>query len=147
MKKVEDYIFRDLTSVTETSTIRRVIKTMRLHRVSALPVINSLSEYVGCITEQNILDAAVPNYMKSLNSTSFMANLDQITSHLQSILDDIALNFVDVKYPWVSPQDSMSYAADLLYRSKGTILPVLEGKTIIGLITTIEILSVSLDCE
>lgn len=145
MRKVKDYIYKDISSVSENSTLRRVINTMRLHRVSAIPVVNVLGEYIGCITEQDILDAAIPLYMKSILNTSFMADLDQITGHLKGILNDKALPFVDTKYPWVSPHDSMSYAADLLHRSKGTILPVLEGKIVVGLITRIEILSVSLD--
>jgi len=60
-------------------------------------------------------------------------------------LDHLAIQFIDAKYPSISPDESMSYAADLLYRQKGTILPVVEGKTLIGLLTRIEILSVSLD--
>ena len=145
MKIVRDYIYKDLSSVDEDSTLRRVIKTMKRHRSSAIPVVNLLGEYVGCISEQSILDAAVPAYMKSMYDTSFMAGLDQITSHLKSLLDKKTAHFVDKKYPCVSPDDSMSYAADLLYRLKGTILPVVEGKTLIGLLTRIEILSVSLD--
>lgn len=145
MKRVKDYILKDLSSVNENSSLRRVIRTMKLQRLSALPVVNSLGEYVGCITEQDLLDAAIPNYMKSIYNTSFMADLDQITSHLQEILDKKAITFIDNKYPWVTPNDSMSYAADLLYRSKGTILPVVDGKVLIGLITSIEILCVSLD--
>jgi CBS domain-containing protein len=145
MRKVKDYILKDISSVNENSTMRRVIKTMRLQRLSAIPVVNNLGEYVGCITEQDLLDAAIPNYMKSIYNTSFMSDLDQITNHLQGILDEKAIQLIDEKYPWVSPNDSMSYAADLLYRSKGTILPVVEGKTLIGLITRIEILCISLD--
>jgi len=145
MKKVSDYIHKDITSVSENSSLRRVIKTMKLHRMSAVPVVNKLGEYVGCISEQDILNVAVPTYMKSMYDTSFMAGLDQITTHLKDKLDEIAIRFVDEKYPSVSPEESMSYAADLLYRQKGTILPVVEGKTLIGLLTRIEILSVSLD--
>lgn len=147
MKKVKEYIFLDITSVNEKSTLQRVIKTMRLHRISAIPVLNSLGIYLGCITERDILDAAVPSYMKSIYNTSFMADIDQITNHLHSILDEKAINFIDKKYPWVTPNDTMSYAADLLYRAKGSIIPVLENKILIGLISTIDILSVSLDEE
>ncbi len=145
MRKVKEFIFRDLSSVNENSDLRRVIKTMRLHRISALPVVNALGEYIGCITEQNILNAAVPTYMKSIHNTSFMANLGQVTNHLQSILNEKAVRFVDEKYPWVTPDDSVSYAADLLYRAKGSIVPVLEGKLLVGLLSTIDILYVSID--
>jgi hypothetical protein len=41
----------------------------------------------------------------------------------------------------------MSYAADLLYRYKRTILPVVEGKVQVGWIHKIDILYVSLDAE
>lgn len=147
MTKVEDYMFKDISSVNENTSLRRVINTMKLHRISVVPVVNLLGEYIGCISEQKILNAAVPNYMKSMYNTSFMAELDQITGHLKHMLDEEAVTLVDRDYPHVSPDDSMSYAADLLYRFKGTILPVVEGKILMGLITRIEILSVSLDEE
>jgi CBS domain-containing protein len=145
MKKVQDYIHKDITCVNENSSLRRVITTMKLHRLSVLPVVNKLCEYMGCISEQDILNVAIPTYMKTMYDTSFMAGLDQITVHLKDKLDEKIINFIDEKYPCVSPDDSMSYAADLLYRQRGTILPVVEGKTLIGLLTRIEILSLSLD--
>lgn len=145
MKKVKDYIYKDISCVDEKSSLRRVINTMKLHRLSVVPVVNKLGEYVGCISEQDILNAAIPPYMKSMPDTSFMARLDQITIHLQNKLDKDVVLFIDTKYPSVALNDSMSYAADLLYRLNGTILPVVEGKRLIGLLTRIEILSLSLD--
>ncbi len=145
MKQVKDFIFKDLSSINEDSSLRRVIKTMRLHRISALPVVNHLGEYLGCISDQDILQAAIPEYMKWIYDTSFMADLDQITIHLQKMLDEKAIKFVKKDYPTVAPNNSMSYAADLLFRSQGTILPVVEGKMLIGLVSRLDILSVSLD--
>lgn len=145
MKKVRDYTYRDISSINENSTLRRVIRTMKLHRASAVPVVDSLGKYMGCISEQDILDAAVPSYMKSMYDTSFMAGLDQITVNLAGLLDEKAINFLDENYPYVSPDDSMSYAADLLYRARGTILPVVEGEMVVGLITRIDVLAVALD--
>ncbi|PWD97533.1 CBS domain-containing protein [Marinilabilia rubra] len=145
MKQVGDYTYRDISSINENSTLRRVIRTMKLHRASAVPVVDSLGEYKGCISEQDILNAAVPAYMKSMYDTSFMAGLDQITVNLAGMLDEKAMNFLDENYPFVSPGDSMSYAADLLYRAKGTILPVVDGKMLVGLITRIDVLAVALD--
>jgi CBS domain-containing protein len=97
MKRVKDFLLKDISSVNENSTLRRVIRTMRLQRLSAIPVVNVLGEYMGCITEQDILDAAIPSYMKSIYNTSFMADLDQITSHLQGILDHKATTLIDEK--------------------------------------------------
>ncbi len=118
---------------------------MKLHRLSVLPVVDKLGDYRGCISEQNILNAAIPEYMKSISNTSFMAGLDHVMHNLQNKLNDSITEFMDEDFPYVSPDDSMSYAADLLYRSNGTIIPVVEGRMLIGLISRIEILSVSLD--
>ncbi len=145
MKRVKDYLFKDLSAVNEDSTIRRVINTMRLHRLRALPVVNYLGDYIGCISEQDILEAAIPTYIKSIYNTSFMADIDQTALYLRDILDEHVAAFVDKKYPWISPNDSMSYAADLLSRTNVPMLPVLHGKMIVGMITRIEILSVALD--
>lgn len=145
MKRVSDFIYKDISSVSENSTICRVIKIMRLHRISAVPVVNQLGEYVGCVSEKDILDAAVPSYMKSIYNTSFMAKLDQVTNHLHDILDQKAINYIDPKYPFVSPNHSMSYAADLLYRSQKTILPVVDNQRLIGLVSRIDVISAALN--
>ncbi|GET28899.1 membrane protein [Prolixibacter sp. SD074] len=145
MNRVKDFIYRDILSVNEHSDLRRVIITMKRHRICAIPVVNQLGEYVGCISEQDILNASVPHYMKSMYNTFFMADLDHIVGHLHDLLDEEAIKFTDSSYPTVTPNDSMSYAADLLFRSKKAALPVLEGKLLIGLITRIEILTVSLN--
>lgn len=141
---IRDCTYKDITSVTENATLRRVIKTMILHRICALPVINHLGEYIGCISEQDILNASMPEYMKSIYNTSFMANLDHVTGHLEKILDETAITFTDDKYPSVSPLDSVSFAADLLYRTQRTILPVVSDKMLLGLISRIDILSATL---
>ena len=145
MNIVRDYIYKDIASVNEESSLHRVINTMKLHRISAVPVVNNLGEYLGCISENEILSIAVPEYMKSMYNTSFMANLDRITAHLREILNQKAVKFVNVKYPSVKSTDSLSYAADVLYRNHINILPVVEEKHLIGWISRIDILSVSLD--
>lgn len=145
MKKVIDYTYRDITTVNEDVTLRRALRTMKLHRVSLLPVENHLGEYLGCISEKQILNAAIPAYMKSIMNTSFMANLGQVIIHLKDILDHKVAEFMDVAYPTVSPDDTMSYAADILYRSMHSIMPVICDKRVLGLISRIEILAVSLD--
>lgn len=147
MKRVKDYMHKDTTSVNKKASLRRVIQMMKLHRLSAVPVVDKRGYFVGCITAQDVLVASVPEYMKSIQNTSFMANLDQITVHLHGMLDEVAKDFIDKNCVSVSPNDTMSYAADLLYRYKRTILPVVEDRIQLGWISKIDILSVSLDDE
>lgn len=145
MKLVQDYMHRDITSVGENSTLAEVIRIMKLHRMGAVPVVDQKGHYIGCITARDVLDAAVPDYMKSIYDTSFMANLDQVTYHLRERLNEKAIHFISRKLVSVNPGDTMSYAADLLYRHNCAVLPVIDGKNQVGWITKIDILSISLD--
>lgn len=144
---VRDFMHKSITSVHETSTLRRVIRMMKLHRMSAVPVVDIQGDYIGCITAHDILTASIPEYMKLIENTSFMANLDQVTSHLESILDEKATLFIDKKCVSINPNDTMSYAADMLHRNQRFILPVVEGKKQIGWITKIDIISIPLSKE
>jgi predicted transcriptional regulator len=147
MKTVNDYMHRDITSVGENSSLGQVIRVMKLHRMSAVSLVDQHGYFMGCISAQDVLNIAVPDYMKSIYNTSFMANLDQITKHLKDMLNEKAIRFIKDKCVVVHPMDTMSYAADLLYRNKRTILPVIEGKNQVGWITKIDIISMSLDTD
>jgi CBS domain-containing protein len=144
MKQVKDYMYKDITTLSEHSTLRRVITVMKRHRMSAVSIVDHQGHLLGCVMAQDILDASIPNYIKSIHNTSFMAQIDQITTHLGSLLDEKATRFIDHQCARVAPTDSMSYAADLLSRDKRTILPVVEGKNQIGWITKIDIISMAL---
>ncbi len=145
MKYVKEYMHRDTTSVNDTATLGRVIKMMKLHRLNAVPVVDQKGAFIGCVTAQDVLNASIPEYMKSISNTSFMASVDQITLHLHSLLQDPVLKYIDKACTCVAPDDTMSYAADLLYRNKRTILPVVDQGMHVGWISKIDILSVSLD--
>ena len=92
---VKDYMHKNITSVSENSPLRRVIRVMKLHRMSAVPIVDIKGDYAGCITAHDILNASIPEYMKMIENTSFMANLDQVTNHLSGMLDKQAIHFID----------------------------------------------------
>lgn len=144
MMLVKDYTYKDITAVNDDASLFKVLTVMKRNRVSAVPIVTKTGEYVGCISEQDILNASVPNYMSLLRDTSFMAGLNKMMRHLQSILDKPALQYVDKNYPTVQYNDKIAYAAELMYRSKKTVLTVLDNNQVFGLITRIDLLSISL---
>lgn len=145
MKSVGEYTFRDISSVYVDTPLSRVIKIMVRNHIGAVPVVNKLGEYIGCISEHDILAAAVPGYMKIMRSTLFMAEMNKTISHLKGLLDHPAKDFMDRNYPTISVNDKVSFAAETMYRLHHKILPVLEGKRLVGLLTRIDILAISLE--
>ncbi|MBN2166859.1 MAG: CBS domain-containing protein [Marinilabiliaceae bacterium] len=144
MKLVREYMTKDIVAVCNSSTVKRVIEVMVLHRLCAVPVVNKIGEYIGCISESDILNEAMPTYMKSIANTSVLANIDLVTNHLGQIINNPASDFIDKEYPIVKPDDTLSYAADLLFRSKRTMLPVVTGNELIGFFSRLDFLSIPL---
>ncbi|MBN1951614.1 MAG: CBS domain-containing protein [Bacteroidales bacterium] len=147
MRLVRDYMHKDITSVNEDSTLGQVIRVMKLHRLGAVPIVDKQGHCIGYITARDVLKIAIPDYIKSIYNTSFMANMDQVTNHLKGMLNEKAVRFLDGEYVFLNPTDTMSYAADLLNRQKRTILPVIEDQQQVGWITKIDIISMALDPE
>lgn len=145
MKYIRDYIYKDISSISESSSLRKVVKTMRLHRICAIPVVDHLGQFLGVISEKEILHAAIPDYMKSISNTSFMANFDQVINNLKDILDERAEMFIDRDFPIVKPDDTLSFAADLLYRTNHNTLPVVENGIFQGFVSRIDIISGALN--
>lgn len=145
MNLVRDHMHRDITSLSENSTLAQVIRVMKLHRMGAVPIVDKQGHCIGCITARDVLKIAIPDYIQSIYNTSFMANMDQVTNHLKSILNEKAVRYLDRECVFLNPTDTMSYAADLLNRKKRTILPVIEGKVQVGWITKIDIISMALE--
>lgn len=144
MMFVKDHMTKDIVSACNKCTLRRVIQIMDLHRMNAVPVVNQMGEYIGCISESDILSTAMPNYMKSILNTSFLANIDLVSKHLRQLLDHTVVDYIDKDYPFVQPDDTLSYAADLLFRTKRNVLPVVKGKDLVGLFRRIDFLTIAM---
>lgn len=147
MRLVKDYMTKDIIAVNDSSTLKRLIQVMNLHHMCAVPVVDKMGEYIGCISESDILSSAMPSYMKSIKNTSFLANVDLVSKHLGKILNVPVGKFINIKYPIVNPDDTLSYAADLLFRSQQTVLPVVQNNYLVGLFSKLDFISVSLSSE
>ncbi len=145
MKKVAEYTYKDITALHENATIRRVIQTMVRHRVSAIPIVDKFGDYVGCVSEMDVLNAGLPHYMKRMKDTLFMAGINKALQHMTRILDSEVKQLIEKDFPTVQVSETISHAAELMYRNARVVLPVLDGKRLVGLISRIDILSVAFE--
>lgn len=142
--KVADIYCHDITSASEYMKIRTVIRMMMLSRYNAIPVVNIKNDYIGCIDICDIIDNCIPQYMKSLTNSAFLPDTDVFYNNLEKILDDKIKDYLPDKYPTVEPNDTLSYAADLLMRSGRPSLPVVENHKLKGFLSRLEILTYKL---
>lgn len=140
MKYVKDALQKDLTAVYENTSLKRVITTMKRHRINAIPVVSKTGVYLGCISEQEVLNEAVPSYMKMMRSTSFMSEINKVLSNLVEHLEKPASEFTNKNYPFLQLNDTLSHAAEIMYREKKVLLPVINKGRLAGMICRMDVI-------
>lgn len=142
--KVKDLVYRDISAVRNTDAFGRVIKIMRRTRQNIIFVVDNHNEYIGSISISDLIAAALPNYMKSLNSTAYLPALEVLTNNLYEMINNPIADYITPDLPVLDPEDNLEHAADLMNRSNRTVLPVLDSNRLIGRLNKIDILSLAL---
>ena len=77
--KIKEVMIPDLTSVSEDTPIKEVVKIMSRQQMAGLPVVDNDQNVIGIITESDITKACLPGYYKELQNPSFIPDFDQFS--------------------------------------------------------------------
>ena len=119
--KIKDFMKRELVRVTPDTSVRKVAEVMAKKHVSSAIVCEN-KKLLGIITEKDLARKIVA---KGLDADKALAK-DIMTTNLVT----------------VEPETSLYDAMLKLNKKKLTHLPVVKGKEIIGIITSMDILRV-----
>jgi acetoin utilization protein AcuB len=127
---------RDVITITPEQSLRMARERMRKHGVRRLPVVRD-GKLVGILTDRDVRQAwASPATCLS-------------THELLYLLDRVTVAEVMRPQPLaVTPEASLVEAARLLHDRKIGGLPVVEGETVVGIITEADLLEAFIEiCE
>ena len=71
---IEELMDRDLTALTEDTSLAEAIEVLSIHRISSAPVVNLDGKVVGILSEKDIVRAALPGYFKTPHSFQILGN-------------------------------------------------------------------------
>ncbi len=140
--KVSDLMTSDVITVNENHTIAHVINTMEKNEIGKIVVIRD-NEPVGIITHENISFAHVedPETGVSVEKIYFIRNLEGKSKRnvrLVSMMTagDIMQNHL-VK---ISGDEDAANAADMMVKNNISGLPVVDGDSLVGVITKTDLI-------
>ncbi|MFH1428245.1 MAG: CBS domain-containing protein, partial [Candidatus Margulisiibacteriota bacterium] len=110
---VKDIMFRDITSVSEETTIKYLVKLLMRQRRDYLPVVNQNNEYIGMIGVEEIMNAALPNYYQMISNIAFMPDSNKLLKGLYSIRNNTVKEYMQ-KVPAVLDTDTAINVANLM---------------------------------
>ena len=139
---VAELMCRDIVTVQPESSIAEAAQSMLRHRVSGLPVIDKSGHLVGILTEGDLLrrpelgtEGRRAAWMKALINPASLA-AEYVHTHSRHVSDVMSRNPV-----FVRPETSLAKAAELMQHKRVKRLPVLQGETLVGVISRFDLLT------
>ncbi len=138
--KVKDVMDRDLTSISENTTLLEALALLAAHRTSGLPVLNDDGQVVGFLSEKDILKAIIPGYVGYMDETFALPDIDKIKNRVKMIGGAPAREHM-TKTPIVFEEDeNLNNALVALFKKNIRRAPVVHNGLLVGMVDREEIL-------
>lgn len=130
---VRDLMTAKVITLTPADSVKTAREAMRNHRIRHLPVVTEESEFVGLLSQRDILSASVSKF----------ADLpDDVRDQIESGIPVTEVMTTEVMT--ISPKAPLYQAGDLLLKHKFGCLPVLDQGRLCGILTETDFLRLAL---
>lgn len=138
---VEDIMSREVISVREDATLSELIDLMYAKKLRYVPVIDASEKLVGEIGVLDLIAAGLPDYASRLVNLDFLEELEPMEGLLakESVIPVRAI--MKVPTGVLEPSSSVFEAALRMTRSRKRHFPVAEGGKLVGVVSSMDILS------
>ena len=133
MLHVRDLMTVQLITLTPSDSVKTAREIMQTRRIRHLPVVTEFNEFVGLITQRDILTASVSKFA------------DLPTEVREQIESGIPVaEVMTTEITTVAPTAPLTQAGQLLLKHKFGCLPVLEQGKLCGILTETDFLKLAL---
>ncbi|MFH1361628.1 MAG: CBS domain-containing protein [bacterium] len=135
MIKVKDFMTRDLTSVTEDTSLVEVAEILSLRSLSGIPVVNKNNEVTGYISEKDIITSIFPEKVKIENTEVIgFNNLSQIVKKLTQVGQAMVKDYMSKNFSAVKEETSAPDVAEIMLHKDLKRVPVVRNKKLVGMV-------------
>ncbi|MGL5049665.1 MAG: PTS sugar transporter subunit IIA [Fusobacteriaceae bacterium] len=137
----DDLLSTDTEPVEADTTLDEIAKRFILEKTSGLPVVDKEGNFLGEITERELIEYGMPKYTSLLDDLNFLTVgepfeeylLNEKTATIKDIFRKENLNIIDRKAPIME-------ICSIMVKKGATRLYVLEGKKYIGMVKRSDII-------
>jgi CBS domain-containing protein len=143
---VKDFMTVRSVTVSPSTSVESAIKTMEEHQITGLPVVDGENRVVGILSEGDLLiwesPMQPPLYMTLLGSIIYFESPMQFHQHIKKSLGMLVQDVMTAKPITISPEASLSDAAQVMLEKRVNRLPVVDAdQKLVGIITRHDLVS------
>lgn len=144
MLKVKDIMTKDVVTVTKETTVMELAGIFSQRHLSSLPVLDQGGALIGIVTETDLVEQDknlhIPTVISIFDWVIYLESDKKFEKELKKMTGGTVGDIYSSDVVTVSPDSSVSDAADLLSSRKITALPVVDGEKLVGIISRIDLI-------
>ena len=133
-------------TVRPDDDVETVVRTLRDHELTGVPVVNEGGRCVGIITEADLVlageegDLHLPHYIELFGGIVFLEPLRHFEERLRKAVASTAHDLMTEDPVTVEPSATAAEAARVITRTGHNRLPVVEHGRLVGVVTRVDVL-------
>lgn len=144
---IRDIMSAPPVTVGPEATVQQVARLMSDKQISGVPVVNEKGELLGVITELHLIERNAPlrepQYISVLSGL-IPIHLDEHREYRERLRQALATTAAELmdntEVAIAAPDDPVDAAFDLLAKVENTLLPILDGEVVVGVVTRTDLL-------
>lgn len=135
MRKVKDFLTRDLTSVSPETPLKEVAEILSWRGLSGVPVVNEKNEVIAFISEKDIITSIFPEQVKIENPDLIrIDNLSQLITKLTAVGEATVKDYMNENIICATENMPIADVAGIMLKKGIKRLPVLRDKKLVGVV-------------
>jgi CBS domain-containing protein len=128
-------------SVATETRVGELARVMRENNISGMPVVDERNRLLGVITEHDLIQRHAPVHQPryiTVLSAYIPISPREVHEYQEQLRQTLAINasqLMTVDAQTVSPDDDVEDALEMMLDPEVTLLPVVEGREVVGVVT------------
>ncbi len=134
---VSDVMSKKITLVKPDTSLRELWKTIFIHRINAVPVVDGKLKLVGIISKENVLKLLYPNYEDMLEDLFTTRDFVAMEERIHELNVKKAKDIMDQRVVFTHEDTPIMRALSRMIARRLNQLPVISRKddTVVGMVT------------
>lgn len=144
MPTAKDIMTKNVTTVRATTTIEELARILMEHKISGVPVVDDAGDLIGIVTENDLINQNrrlhIPTVIRLFDAFIMLESPGRIEKEIKK-MTAITVNDIYTKEVITVAEDTpVQDIATIMSEKKVHLIPVVEGKKILGIIGKIDLI-------
>ena len=144
MLTAKDIMTKDVTTVKATTTIEELARILMEHKISGAPVVDDNENLIGIVTENDLISRDrrfhIPTVIRLFDAFIMLESPGKLGKEIKKMAAIIVNDIYTKEVITVTEAAPVQDVAAIMSEKKVHLIPVVEGKKLLGIIGKIDLI-------